>query len=394
MNRRSTLQVVGVFAALLIVALILGRPDSDGPPLDPESVGDLGTLGLIEFLERSGAEIERGIPEPGSEIDVALVLRDRLGGDSRERLLDWIQDGGTAVVADSTSPLLATGLSGSLSGEDLGRGICGIQGLDGVNELSGSALPLLVPVPNSRICFGDDLGAYVIQFPDGRGQVTGLGGAVPLVNAQLDQADNAVLAGRLLLSSAEPTVTVIYSPLPEAVGQQSPLDLIGPNVRWFGWQLVTATLVGLLWAIRRFGRVVPEPEVVELPGSLVIRATAELHRRSGTPERSLDAIRRELFGRLRHEYRLPPEIDADYAARIVADQSGISLADAAILTGASNSTEATPLDCAKELDRIGRRVLGEPNPVRRSNGTASAASDVALHPQLTDLPEIEEPSNV
>jgi hypothetical protein len=389
MNRRSTLQVVVGFGALLIVAFILGRPDSDGPPLDPESVGDLGTLGLIEFLERSGADIERGIPEMESEIDVALVLRDRLGGESRERLLDWIQDGGSAVVADSTSPLLATGLSGSSAGEDLPRGMCEIQGLDGVNELSGSALPLLVPVPSSKTCFGDDFGAYVIQFPDGRGQVTGLGGAVPFVNAQLDQADNAVLAGRLLLTSADPTVAVIYSPLPEAVGQRSPLDLIGRNVRWFGWQMVAATLVGLLWAIRRFGRVVAEPAVVELPGSLVIRATAELHRRSGTPDRSLDAIRRELFGRLRHEYRIPLEADAVYAARLVADHSGIPMEDAAVLTGASGSAETTPLDRAKEVDRIGRRVFGEPTPIARS-----APSAVAILPYLIESPEIEEPSNV
>ncbi|MBT8241398.1 MAG: hypothetical protein KJN63_09250, partial [Acidimicrobiia bacterium] len=338
---------------------------------------------------RSGAEIQRGIPEVGSEVEVALVLRDRLSGDSRERFLDWIQAGGSAVITDSTSPLLATGLSGSLSGEELERGTCDIEELDGVNELSGSALPLLVPVPNSSTCFGDDTGAYVIQFPDGQGQVTGLGGAVPFVNAQLDQADNAVLAGRLLLSSPNPTITVIYSPISQAAGQRSPLDLIGANLRWFGWQLVVATLVGLLWAIRRFGRVVPEPQVVELPGSLAIRATAELHRRSETPDRSVEAIRHDLIQRLRHEYRLPPDSTPGYTAKVVAEQSGVPLADTALLTGASDSSEIPPLDRAREIDRIGRRILGEPSPIARPT-----ASEMINTTAPTDNSEIKEPSNV
>ncbi|MFW2384083.1 MAG: DUF4350 domain-containing protein [Acidimicrobiales bacterium] len=390
MNRRSTLQVGGVVVVLVIVAIILGRPDADGPPLDPESVGSLGTLGLVEFLERSGAEVDRGVPEAESDVDVVLVLRDRLSGASRERLLDWIQAGGTAVITDSTSPLLATGLSGSLAGDDLGRGICEIQQLDDVNQLSGSALPLLVPVPDSRICFGDEAGAYVIQFPDGRGQVTGLGGAVPFVNSQLDQADNAVLAGRLLLATENPTIAVVYSPIAEGPGQRSPIDLIGSNVRWFGWQLVVATVVGLLWAIRRFGRVVPEPEVVELPGSLAIRATAELHRRSETPDRSLDSIRHDLMGRVRHEYRLPLEADAEHAARVVAEQTGISVSDAALLTGAATSTQTDPLDRAKEIDRISRLVFGDPTPAEHSV-VSNSAPPIR---QLIESQEIEEPSNV
>lgn len=293
------------------------------------------------------------------------------------------------VITDSTSPLLATGLRGSLPGDRLQRGECTIQDLDGVNELSGSALPLLVPVPNSRTCFGDDRGAYVIQFPDGRGQVTGLGGAVPFVNAQLDQADNAVLAGRLLLPSSNPTITLIYSPISEAAGQRSPLDLVGRNVRWFGWQLVVATFFGLLWAIRRFGRVVSEPEVVELPGSLAIRATAELHRRSETSDRSLDAIRNDLTNRLRHEYRVPPEITAEHTAQLVAEHADVTFDEAAVLTGASSSTAATPLDRAKEIDRIGRRILGEPGPVR-----TKPASELAKSSDLIDHSGIEEPSNV
>ena len=110
MNRGSLTQIIGAVALVVLVAFAIGRPDRDGPPLDPDSVGDLGTRGLVEFLQRSGATVERGVPlgEGERDVDVALVLRDRLSGDAREDLLDWIQTGGRAVIADSSSCLLYT----------------------------------------------------------------------------------------------------------------------------------------------------------------------------------------------------------------------------------------------------------------------------------------------
>ncbi len=358
MNRQSGLQIGGVVLLLLVVAFVLGRPSNDGPPLDPDSTGELGTLGLIEFLERGGASVHRGLPD--ADDDVALVLIDRLTGASREQLLEWIQDGGRAVVADPASPLLATGILGTSEGEDLDRGACDVPELESVERLSAASLALLAPVPRSVTCFGDSNAAYVIQFRDGAGSVTGLGGAVPLVNRQLDEGDNAVLAGRLLLSGDEPNVAVIYATLGEGVGTRSPLDLIGRNVRWFGWQLVAVTLVGLLWAMRRFGKVVSEPEVVELPGSLSVRATAELHRRSADADRSAAVIRTALMTRIRSEYRLPPEVDPQLAATVVAEQSGLSYDDAALLTGAATDGIGDPLKQIQRIDVLWRSTFGEP----------------------------------
>ena len=98
-------------------------------------------------------------------------------------------------------------------------------------------------------------------------------------------------------------------------------------------------------------------------------------------------IQQDLIHRLRLEYRLPPETTAAHAAQVVAAQAGISSADAALLTGASPSHEATVLDRAQEIDRIGRRVLGEPNPVRPS-------TELTNGQDLIDSSGIEEPSNV
>ena len=368
MNRRLVFQVIAIAVALLATAFVVGRPDRDGPPLDPDSVGELGTQGLVEFLERSGAEVRRGLPT--DDIGVTLVLQDRLDGGQREELLTWIQAGGVAVVADPTSPLVATGLVGTVAGDELDRGVCEIDALDDVEKLDAAAVALLKPVPGSSVCFGDDDGAYVLRFPDGDGVVTALGGALPFTNERLDEADNAVLAGRLLLDT-NASITVVYTPLAAAADTVTLGDLIGSNVRWFGWQLVVVTAIGLLWAARRFGSVVRESPVVELPGSLAVRATAELHRRARSGPHSVDVLQRSLLARVRSQYRLPPEIDASRAAEILADRTG---ADAGDLVGLLTIPEAhvpdlEPLERAEDLDRIGRLLMAptlRPSPTQRT----------------------------
>ncbi len=364
MSRRSILQYVAIALLLLAAAFVIGRPDGDGPPLDPDSVGELGTRGLVEFLERSGSEVRRGLP--GDDVDIVLVLQDRLGGGQRELVLDWIQDGGEAVITDPVSPLVATGLRGVQPGEDLERGRCDIDDLGDVEALSGRSLALLEPVPGASICFGDAEGAYVLRFPDGDGVVTALGGALPFTNANLDQSDNAVLAGRLMLGTAPDrstrrTVSIIYSPIASTDDMVTLGDLIGSNVRWFGWQLVVTAALGVLWAVRRFGSVVHEQPIVELPGSLAVRATAELHRRSGTAATSLTRIRESLRARVRSEYRLPSDVGAEQVAAIVADRAGIPVAE--VLAAVSDSDPIGVDDVvahARRIDDIGRHILGEP----------------------------------
>lgn len=364
MSRRSILQYSAIAVLLLAAAFVIGRPDGDGPPLDPDSVGELGTRGLVEFLERSGSEVRRGLP--GGDVDIVLVLQDRLAGGQRELVLDWIKDGGEAIITDPVSPLVATGLRGVQPGEDLDRGRCEIDELGDVDALSGRSLALLEPVPGAEICFGDDSGAYVLRFPDGEGVVTALGGALPFTNANLDQSDNAVLAGRLMLGtapdrSARRTVSIIYSPIASTDETVTLGDLVGSNVRWFGWQLVVTAAVGVLWAVRRFGSVVHEQPIVELPGSLAVRATAELHRRSGTASTSLMRIRESLWARVRSEFRLPSDVGAEQVAAIVSARAGVPVDEflAAVSDPASTDTDDA-LAHARRVDDIGRRILGDP----------------------------------
>jgi hypothetical protein len=189
--------------------------------------------------------------------------------------------------------------------------------------------------------------------------VTALGGALPFTNERLDEEDNAVLAGRLLLEGSG-SITVVYTPISSPADTITLGDLIGSNVRWFGWQLAVVAVVGLLWAVRRFGSVVREPAVVELPGSLAVRATAELHRRASSAPHSAEVIHRSLLARVRTDHRLPPEIDPRHAAELLAGRTGIEADDIVGLLTAPESHEhdRTPLQHAEDLDRVGRRLLG------------------------------------
>ena len=378
MRNRSSVQIIGAVLVLLLVAIVIGRPASDGPPLDPESVGELGTRALVEFLEAGGAIVELGVPDDNA--DVALVLRDQLDGQGREDLLNWIQAGGQAVITDQASPLVDTGIRNLVDGDDLERGQCGVEGLGDVVTLGGSSLALLDPVPGSATCFGDEGGAYILRFPEGAGTVTALGGAIPLTNRNLDEGDNAVLAGRLLLGAGsldnagdQTRINVIYTPFGVASGQRTPFDLIGSNVRWFGIQLLVVSALGLLWAIRRFGPIVSEPAIVELPGSLAVRATGELHRRSKSGPASASVIQQSIAARVRHEYRILPEHDITLATQRIADRSGVPFEDVLLLLqGAPIADTAAALQQSRRIAAIGQRVL---------------------HPALAPTPETEDESS-
>jgi hypothetical protein len=111
--------------------------------------------------------------------------------------------------------------------------------------------------------------------------------------------------------------------------------------------------------------------VVELPGSLAVRATAELHRRARSGPHSVDVLQRSLLARVRSQYRLPPEIDASRAAEILAEQTG---ADAGDIVGLLTIPEAhvqdhETLERAEDLDRIGRQLMAptlRPSPTQRT----------------------------
>ena len=321
MNRRSTATAFALLIALVSVALVLGRGRSTGPPLDPNSTAPLGTHALVALLESFEVDVRRGLPDQSDT--VALFLAGTLDDDRTDQLEQWVSGGGRLVVA-SPGSAFSPQIDGLLDRESLSAGICEVPGLDDVARLGGSSFGTYVIGPESTGCFlGPDGQAYLIAEDRGAGQIIAIGGAAPLTNELLDEEDNAVLAVRLLEPDSG-SLRVIYDPAGIAgAGDQSLVGLIPGSVRLIGWQLLVAFAVFVLWRARRFGRVVEEPQPVELPGSLLVLSSGELRRRSGGYAAAMAAIRRDTEVRLRTEHRIPTEVSTERLAVVLQARSGL-----------------------------------------------------------------------
>ena len=71
-------------AGLVLVTVLAGGAGSDGPPLDPRSVNPDGTRGVVETLERLGADVELDSAVPASDVTAALLIVDRLSSEDAD----------------------------------------------------------------------------------------------------------------------------------------------------------------------------------------------------------------------------------------------------------------------------------------------------------------------
>lgn len=371
MNRRSSLFFVALGGALLLVALVLGR-NGDGPPLDPASTGPLGTHALFTMLEEFGTGYDLGLPDDDDE--VAFLLAGELDDVQVETIDAWVKRGGRLVVS---SP--GTAFSGELvtliSAEQLGAGGCVLEGFEDVERLEAPSFGTFEVDVGRTSCFGADGFSYLVRDEVGAGEIIALGGAAPFTNELLGEADNAVLAVRLLGpgvgndgGSDLSDIAVIYDPSATVVaGGESLFSLIPNRVRWLGWQLLAAFGVFVFWKARRFGRVVEEPQPVELPGSLLVLSSGELRRRSGGYDVAIASIRRDAEMRLRTNHRVPSEVPTERFIADLVQRHGVSeaalrraliepiSADAAGLVSLTAAIDQLPLG-ASNKQALNKRV--------------------------------------
>jgi hypothetical protein len=152
-------------------------------------------------------------------------------------------------------------------------------------------------------------------------------------------------------------VAVLYDPV-LAPGSRTVTDLIPVPATWSAWQLLVAFALFALLRGRRFGRPVAEPQPVELPGSLLIRATAELQRRAGSHEHASTTLRDELDRRLRRELRAAPELPPAELARLAAASGRVDPVDVERALGSAPASNGPMLaSLVADIDRVNRAVL-------------------------------------
>ena len=353
-----------------LVVVVAGRGEEEGNPLDPASPGPLGTKGLVEVLRELGGQVRVSGEPPGAGTETALLLSDDLSPGRRQRLLDWVGQGGTLVVADPSSGVTAVEQVGStrigLLDAEIERR-CDVAALADVGRVAapggivfevpgGRGNPGGPPNGGTRACFPRNDGAWLLVQPVGGGTVVRLGGASVLVNRELGEADNAVLLASLLVPTEGTTVQVLQPPLPGG-GDAGLTDLIAPRVRLALWQLVVAFVLLALWRARRLGRPVAEPQPVQLPGAELVVAVGNLLQRAKGRGQAAGLLTDDLRRSLAERLGLPPSTPADQVADTVAARTGIPRERVLrTLTRSTPRDEAELVALSQAVDTVRREV--------------------------------------
>ena len=325
---------IAIGAALLVIALLGRGGDKEGEPLDPRSSSELGARGLVLLLEESGVEVALTTRVPTATDTVVVLLRDELSDPRREQLRQWIERGGTAVVADPLSDLVPAierrvgGLFEELeSGDDDRVGAAADCDLPIVSKVGRIQAPGLVPyrVPaGATACFPVGRGHALAFLPTGDGTVAAVGGGAVLANAYLDEADNAVLAVSLMGHTGR---VAVLERSEAGTGNDDLFDLIGPGVKRGFWQLVLAFALVALWRARRLGQPVLEPQPAEIEGSELVTAMGRLLETAGKREQAAAMLRLHLRRTLAERAGVPMDAPAtaavDAAAALGLDRSRV-----------------------------------------------------------------------
>ncbi len=302
------LPFVVLAVAIVVIGLVSRNGRNEGEPLDPRSTSALGTRGLVLLLEGFGADVRIGAGRPADGA-VALILQDRLNERETTRLERWVDGGGTLVVADPSSSFApAVGRSSGGIFDSTGpspegglRPRCGLPALQSVGAIEVDAPTALRTPPDGVGCFAVPGGKFLVARPSGAGTIVALGGAGPLVNSQLDRADNAVLAVSLLAPTGDGIVDIVEPSLLGG-GRQGLTDLVSRRIKDGLWQLLIAFGVFALWRARRLGRPVEEAQPVQIAGSELVVAVGNLlqqgRRRDAAARMMRSALRRTLSERL------------------------------------------------------------------------------------------------
>lgn len=360
---RTALAVVAVgLIAVALVFVVRARPRAE--PFDPRSSSSDGARALVLLLERYGATVSVGdtAPAPGSP-DRVLVLEDRLDDDQRNAVLDFIEGGGVAVVADPQSSLhggpdldggsIEISHPGAYATASpvvfvatVDRGRCTIGSLEHLRGLAveeGLSFPIDVAEPS---CFGSAGTAFAFARGIGSGTVVGLGDNHVFTNRLLEHADNSGLATALLAPSDGARVVIVVGNGPRPAGapdvgsgDDTLADLVHPSIWMALAQLALAFVVFAIARGIRPGRVVDEPLPAPIEGSELVAAIGNVMHRAGHVERAAALLRYDAHRRLCARVGVSPTAPLDLLDATVARRDGTAPGAVLAALGAAPPTD-------------------------------------------------------
>lgn len=290
-TRRRTIVWIAVLAGLLLAAVFLR---SEGTT-SAESRDPRGTLALRRFLHNLGVDAADGdLPAPPGTYVLLADLRDPL---EEERIIAWVESGGTLVVADPGSPLFESfevapvRPTGGFAGRRLSPA-CATASVAGVRHIVvGTQDALLRAGPRGVQCFTTPAGAFAVEVRRGGGRATLLGGPSLFTNRYLAQAENARYVLNLVGKQAVRFGSPVATGAQQASADRSVWSLLPSGAKAVVIQLGIAALLFALSRARRLGRPLPEPSLSPIPAGELVNATGRLLRTAKASSFASEAMR-------------------------------------------------------------------------------------------------------
>jgi Domain of unknown function (DUF4350) len=341
-RRRSVLPWAALAAVLVLLAVVVGRDRSaGGRPLGPDSTGPDGAHAVVQLLGAYAGTVDVIRGAPSDDTTSALLLDDRLSDADVDDLERWVERGGTLVVADRAS---------SLADDFTGDDACPAAFAD---------VEVLVFVDGERTVDGAApcADAGLVARPRGDGWVVSVDGPGPFTNALLDEGDNSVLAVAAVAPTGAERVAFVDGGV--GSGGDDLVDLVPTSTRQAIVQLGIAFVLLVLWAGRRLGRPVLEPQPVAVEGAELVAATGRLLDGRRRPAEAAVAVRAATRRTLERRLGLPANAPVRVVAAAVHAQSGLApdRVEAAIATQPV-TTDTDLVALTAELDHIRRTTLG------------------------------------
>lgn len=358
-----------VLLALGVVVLGIVVAPEEGPdePFSPTSTGQLGAKALVDVLRELGAQVQLVDGAPDAGVETALLLDAGFDPEPPDELVDWIEAGGTLVVADpasSLAPEVADSVELGVVTASLARR-CDLPALADVGRVTAPSGSVYELPTETDSCFPRNEGAWLTVSGLGEGTVVAVGGPITFTNTALGDIDNAVLAVALLAPDpAQARVALLRPaapPLP-GEGEDSLSDLVPDPVRLALWQLLGALVVTALWRARRLGRPVAERPPVEVPGSELVVAVGNLLQTRGARSHAAGLLRADARRVLGERLGLPRGASDEALADAAAARTGARRDDVlAALAASPVADEERLLAVAQSVERV-RRAASAPPP--------------------------------
>ncbi|MFK4729825.1 DUF4350 domain-containing protein [Agromyces mediolanus] len=337
LRRARTWIAIAVIAILGALALLViqGGMRTAGPPLGAANPAPAGAKAVVEVLRAQGVEVREvssfDDADAAARAGAAVLVADAAGFLDPERLAELAGTTEQLVVVDpgfATLSELADGvrLAGVASGP-LDHAGCALPAAERAERLSdGQRLFRLDDAARDdgwEGCFADgDFGFALVDGPSDGGRLTIVGSSTVFANGTVDEAGNAALALGLLGEAEElawyvPGIEDVDAATAPTLGELTP-----------GWVTPVAvlamllTVVAAIWRGRRFGPLVAEDLVVDVPIAETREGRARLYARSAVRTHALDQLRIGALGRLIRLLKLPRSADAREIAIAAATATG------------------------------------------------------------------------